>query len=147
MKIIIGADHAGFDLKSKLVAWLKERGHEVTDVGAYEENPGDDYPDFIEPVARAIADNPEQNRGIILGGSGQGEAMDANRFQGVRAAEFYGGDVSVVKVAREHNDANILSLGARFVTLDEAKKAVEIFLATDFSGDGRHVRRIEKIDD
>ena len=147
MKIYIGADHAGYELKNKLVLWLKEQGHEMTDFGAHEFNPTDDYPDFIEPVARAIASDPERSRGIILGGSGQGEAMDANRFPGVRAAEFYGGDLNIVKIAREHNDANILSLGTRFVSEEEAKKAVELFLNTLFSGDERHIRRIKKIDD
>ena len=147
MKIHIGADHAGYELKNKLVLWLKEQGHEMTDFGAHEFNPTDDYPDFIEPVARAIASDPERSRGIILGGSGQGEAMDANRFPGVRAAEFYGGDLNIVKIAREHNDANILSLGTRFVSEEEAKKAVELFLDTFFSGDERHIRRIKKIDD
>ena len=147
MKIYIGADHAGYELKNKLVLWLKEQGHEMTDFGAHEFNPTDDYPDFIEPVARAIASDPERSRGIILGGSGQGEAMDANRFPGIRAAEFYGGDLNIVKIAREHNDANILSLGTRFVSEEEAKKAVELFLNTLFSGDERHIRRIKKIDD
>lgn len=145
MKIHLGADHAGYDLKEKLKTFLESLGHEVVDHGAFEKNPTDDYPDFIEPVAQEISQDPE-SRGIIIGGSGQGEAMDANRFPHVRAAEFYGGDMNVVKVSREHNDANILSLGARFISTNEAQEAVKIFLETEFSGDPRHKRRIEKFD-
>lgn len=146
MKIYIGSDHAGFELKDKLTAWLMEQGHEVQDLGAHELNPSDDYPDFIEPVARAVASDPERSRGIVLGGSGQGEAIDANRFSGVRAAEFYGGDLNIVKLAREHNDANVLSLGARFIDDSLATEAVKVFLDTPFSGDERHIRRIHKLD-
>lgn len=147
MKIYIGADHAGFELKNRLAVWLKEvEGYDVVDMGAKEFNADDDYPDFVEPVAQAVA-NERESRGIILGGSGQGEAIDANRFAGVRAGEFYGGDVNMVKLAREHNDINILSLGARFIDEELAKRAVKIFLQTPFSGAERHVRRIEKIDD
>ena len=146
MKIHLGADHAGFELKELLKPLVELMGYEVVDHGAFTLNPGDDYPDFIEPVARAVSDNPEQSRGIVLGGSGQGEAMDANRFSGVRAAEYYGGELEIVKLAREHNDANILSLGARFLSLEEAKAAVQLFLETQFSGDERHEQRIKKID-
>ncbi len=143
MKIHIGTDHAGFELKEKLAAYLTEKGHEIVDHGAFTLNPADDYPDFIKPVAAAVASDPE-SRGVILGGSGQGEAMCANRHQGVRATVYYGGDVAMVQVSREHNNANILSLGARFVTEHEAITAVHMFLSTDFSHDERHVRRIEK---
>ncbi len=149
MKIFIGADHAGFELKNKLIAYLKEKGHEVIDKGAFEFNANDDYPDFIEPVASAVASDPEHVRGIILGGSGEGEAMDANRLKGVRATVYYGGSpesgLEIVKLGREHNNANILSLGARFITEQEAKKALDIFLTTQFLG-GRHSERIEKLD-
>lgn len=145
MKIHIGSDHAGFRLKELLKSWFMEQGHEVVDHGAKETNPGDDYPDFVMPVAKAVAENPG-SRGIILGGSGQGEAMAANRISGARAAVYYGGPLEIVKLAREHNDANILSLGARFLSEDEAQKAVKLFLETDFSGDERHIRRIEKVD-
>ncbi len=151
MKIYIGADHAGYELKEKIKAYLSslDLGYEVIDKGAFSFDPNDDYPDFVTPVAKAVAEGPELvegRMGIILGGSGEGEAMDANRIEGVRACEFYGGNLDVVKVSREHNDANILSLGARFVSEDEAKQAVDVFLNTKFSGDERHIRRIEKFD-
>ncbi|MEK7219102.1 MAG: RpiB/LacA/LacB family sugar-phosphate isomerase [Patescibacteria group bacterium] len=164
MKIYIGADHAGYELKEKLKTYLSELGYEIEDKGAFNYDENDDYPDFIIPVAKAVAEGPESEgrRGIILGGGGQGEAMCANKVSGVRAAVFYGevlpqspvdikGERSidsfeVVKLTREHNDANILAIGSRFVSLDEAKFAVELFLATKFSGDERHIRRIEKIE-
>ncbi len=146
MKVFIGADHAGFELKEKLLAMLVEEGYEVTDKGAFKYNENDDYPDFIEAVAREVSENPDGARGIILGGSGQGEAIDANKFPHVRAAEYYGGPLEIVKLSREHNDANILSLGARFVGEDEARVAVKLWLSTPFSGEERHVRRIAKLD-
>lgn len=141
MKIHIGTDHAGFELKNKLVEYITELGHEVVDHGAFVFDESDDYPDFVKPVAIAVSENPEV-RGIILGGSGQGEAMCANRHQGTRATEYYGGPIEIVKISRQHNNANILSIGARFVTDDEAKQAVKVFLETDFSNDERHLRRI-----
>lgn len=146
MKIHIGADHAGYQLKEILKPFIQSLGHEVVDHGAFDENPGDDYPDFIEPVAKAVSDDSNA-RGIVIGGSGQGEAMDANRFAHVRATEYYGGNLDVVKISREHNDANVLSLGARFVNDSEAMEAVKLFLETAFSGDARHMRRIEKLDE
>lgn len=147
MKIYIGADHAGFELKNKLAVWLKEiEGYDVFDMGAKEFDSSDDYPDFIEPVARAVAADPE-SRGIVIGGSGQGEAMDANRTPGVRAVEFYGGDVNMIKLSREHNNANVLSLGARFIDEELARRAVTVFLKTPFSDEERHERRIGKMDD
>jgi len=145
MKIFIGADHAGFELKGKLKPFLEEIGYEVEDMGAFELNQEDDYPDFIKPVARAVSENVG-SLGIILGGSGQGEAMQANRFKGVRAAVFYGGDSEIIKLSKEHNNANILSLGARFLNEEEAKEAVKLWLGTPFSEDERHKRRIKKID-
>ena len=149
MKIYIGSDHAGFELKNKLKKYLEEKGHDVVDKGAFELNLVDDYPDFIEPVAQEIAKDPDA-RGIILGGSGEGEAIDANRLKGVRATVYYGGSpdsgLEIVKLGREHNNANILSLGARFITEEEAKKAADIFLNTEFQG-GRHAKRIEEMDD
>ena len=145
MQIYIGADHAGLELKEKLVPWLKEKGHEVTDYGAYEMNPEDDYPDFVEPVARAVASDPEHSRGIVIGGSGQGEAIVANRINGVRAVVCYSLSPEVAKMERKHNNANILSLGARYIREEEAIEAVRIFLETEFDG-GRHKRRLEKID-
>ncbi len=143
MKIFIGSDHAGYELKEKLKVFLGSLGHVVEDKGAFSLNPADDYPDFITPVAEAVARDSE-SMGIILGGSGEGEAMDANRIEGVRACEFYGGDMEVVKVCREHNDANVLSLGARFIDEEEAKEALKLFLETKFSGDERHERRLNK---
>lgn len=159
MKIYIGADHAGYELKEELKNYLSELGYEVEDKGAFSLDEDDDYPDFITPVAEAVAGDTE-SKGIILGGGGQGEAMCANRVSGVRAAVFYGevlpqssvdikGERSidsfeVVKLTREHNDANILAIGVRFVSSDEAKFAVELFLSTKFSGDERHKRRIAK---
>lgn len=147
MKIYIGSDHAGFELKEKLLSMLVEEGYEVIDKGAFKYEENDDYPDFIEAVAKEVSAEPEGALGIIIGGSGQGEAIDANRFPHVRAAEYYGGPIEIVKLSREHNDANILSLGARFVKEQEAKDAVRLWLTTPFSGDERHVRRIDKIDD
>ncbi len=161
MKIYIGSDHAGFELKEKLKKYLPELGlgYEVEDMGAFELNEADDYPDYVMPVAEAVAKD-ESNMGIILGGSGQGEAMCANKVKGVRATVFYGQEQAevgvdikgvmssdtfeIVKLSREHNNANIISLGARFITEDEAKFAVELFLSTKFSGEERHIRRISK---
>lgn len=145
MKIYFGADHAGFELKEKLVSFLKELGHDIEDFGAHSFEALDDYPDFIRPAALAVAQNPG-SRGIILGGSGQGEAMCANRVPGARAAVYYGGAVDIVVLSREHNDANILSLGARFIEEEEAKEVVKLWLETPFSGAEKHARRIQKID-
>ena len=146
MQIYIGSDHAGFELKEKLKGYLKERGYDVADSGPYAYDQADDYPDYITPVARKVSENPDTVRGIILGGSGQGEAMMANRFANVRAMVYYGGPLDIIKVARGHNDANILSLGARFMSEDEAKSALELWLETPFSDEERHVRRIKKIE-
>jgi len=150
-KIYIGADHAGFNLKQELIPFVKKLGYDVFDCGAYGYDEEDDYPDYISPVAKAVALNPEINCGIILGGSGQGEAMVANRFPNVRAMVFYGhpglfskGDI--IRLGREHNDSNILSLGSRFLTTKEAKKAVKVWLSTHFTNETRHIRRIKKIE-
>ena len=163
MKIYIGSDHVGYEFKEELKKYLSELdlGYEVEDKGAFKNDKDDDYPDFIKPVAEAVAGNVE-SKGIIIGGSGQGEAICANRVKGIRAVVFYGPKEAVstvdvmgrestdafelVKLAREHNNANILSLGLRFQTVDEAKFAVELFLSTKFPGDERHIRRINKID-
>lgn len=145
MKIFIGTDHAGFELKEKLVVFLRELGYEVEDLGAHTYDAEDDYPDFIRPVALAVSGDTS-SRGIILGGSGQGEAICANRVSGVRAAVYYGGAVDIAVLSREHNDANILSLGARFIEDDEAKEIVRVWLETPFSGIERHAKRNTKID-
>lgn len=143
MRIYLASDHAGFELKAKLKIMFEENGHDVEDFGAHQYEPDDDYPDFVSKVARAVADNPD-TKGIVIGGSGQGEAMVCNRMIGARAAVYYGGNPSVLKVSREHNDANILSLGARFITEREAIDGVKEWLDTPFSNEERHIRRIAK---
>ena len=147
--IHIGADHAGFDMKEEIIRFLEQRHYEVVDHGAYELDPEDDYPDFILPVAVAVAEDP-QSRGIILGGSGQGEAIVANRVMGIRAVVFYGepvgSDESIIELSRQHNNANVLSLGARFLTDEIAIEVVDQWLDTAFSEEERHSRRIQKID-
>ena len=135
MKIFLGADHAGWELKERLKKYLRdELSYEVSDEGAFALDPDDDYPDFVRIVAKRVASDPEQSRGVILGGSGQGEAIMANRFRNVRAVVYYGqpkaGELDIIKLSREHNDANILSLGARFLTEVEAKRAVKLWLET-----------------
>lgn len=154
--IHVAADHAGFEHKEAVKQWLEEEGYEVVDHGAYEHDEDDDYPDFIAPAAHAVSSDIHHNdKGIIFGGSGQGEAILANRFQNVRSVVFNGqympGDGREVPeeiiTARQHNDANVLSIGARFLTIEETLEAVQQFLDTQFSGDERHVRRIAKIDD
>ncbi len=138
MKIHIATDHAGLDLKNIIRDYLISKGHEVTDHGAHQYDALDDYSDYIFPCAKAVASDLE-SRGIILGGSGQGEAMAANRVKGVRAAVFYNGPVEIVKLSREHNNANILSLGARFMTEDEIYGVIQMWLDEPFGG-GRHHR-------
>ena len=145
MKIFAGSDHAGFGLKEKLIPYLKELGHEVEDKGAFEYNEEDDYPDFIKPVAEAVSQDRE-TRGIIIGKSGQGEAMSANRIKGIRAMVWYGGNMEVLRLSREHNDSNILSLGAGLIGGEEVFKAVKLWLETPFADAERHIRRIKKLD-
>tara|TARA_B110000196_G_scaffold315866_1_gene326208 strand:- start:308 stop:748 length:441 start_codon:yes stop_codon:yes gene_type:complete len=144
VKVHLATDHAGLELKDKIKLYLIELGHEVIDHGAYEFDALDDYPDFIFPCAKAVAEEQE-SRGIILGGSGQGEAMAANRIKGIRAAVFYNGPEEIIKLSRQHNNANILSLGARFMTEEEIYRIIKIWFGEDFEG-GRHQRRIEKLD-
>jgi ribose 5-phosphate isomerase B len=145
MKIFIASDHAGFELKKFIVERLSLAGHDVRDMGAKTYDSEDDYPDFISLVAKEVSHQPSLVKGIVLGGSGQGEAICANKFYGIRAALYYGGNMDIVRFSREHNDANVLSVGARFVSADEALKAVNIWLSTPFSGDERHKRRIQKL--
>ncbi len=182
-KIYIASDHAGFVLKNALISHIRTLGYDIEDMGAAALNPEDDYPDFMTPLAKRVAAEPDA-RGIIIGGSGQGEAMCANRVSGIRAAVFYVIAASsaimpnlsndsasaealansaqiaeptafvnstrtkdvyeIVRRTRQHNNANILSIGARFVTQDEAFEAVRIFLETEFSGAERHQRRLAK---
>jgi ribose 5-phosphate isomerase B len=144
MKIHLATDHAGLELKNAIKDYLKGKGHEVTDHGAHEYDAQDDYPDFIFPCARAVAADPE-SRGIILGGSGQGEAMAANRIKGVRAGVYYGSEREIARLSREHNNANVLSLGARFISEQEIYDIIETWLDEPFEG-GRHQRRIDKLD-
>lgn len=153
MKIVLASDHAGFDLKAELAVFLASLGYDVEDVGAMQYDEEDDYPDFIAEAARRVSTGGGMVRAIVLGGSGQGEAIAANRFPHVRAVVYNGesrgavfNDLDEIALSREHNDANVLSLGARFLTVPEAKEAVQRWLTTPFSGDARHVRRIEKIE-
>ena len=164
-KVYLANDHAGFALKSVLIERLRAFGYETEDLGSHSFEAGDDYPDFITPCAKKVAADGAkpggaQSFGVIIGGSGQGEAMCANRVPGARAALFYGPvrasyalDINgapsedgydIVRIARRHNDANVLSLASRFVKEEEAEEAVRVFLETPFSGDPRHVRRIGK---
>ena len=145
MKIYIAGDHAGFKIKDKLKPWLEGKGHEVIDMGPWELNPGDDYPDFVIPLAKKVSQD-KKSRGIVIAGSGQGEVIAANRVKGARAALFYGGSQKILKLSREHNNSNILSLGARFLKEDEIKKAITIWLAAPFSNAARHKRRLRKAD-
>lgn len=139
--IAIGSDHAGFAYKEKIKAMLLAEGHTVRDLGTYSEE-SCDYPDFCFPVARAVASG-EVERGIVLGGSGNGEAMSANRVKGVRCGVCWTEQVAIWN--RAHNDANCLSLGQRTITEEEALKITRVWLETEFEG-GRHVRRIQKLD-
>jgi ribose 5-phosphate isomerase B len=146
MTIYFATDHAGFELKNELVTYVREElGYEVVDCGADTYDAEDDYPDFIREAAEAVSKAPEQSRAIILGGSGQGEAMCANRYANVRAVVYYGSEPEIIRLSREHNDANVLSLGARFLKLNDAKDAVRTWLQTSFTGESRHQRRILKL--
>ena len=147
MKIYFASDHAGFEMKNVLLPFVKDLGHEVFDLGPTELNPEDDYPLFIEKAALEVYKDPVGSKAIVIGGSGQGEAMVANRFPNVRAIVYYGGNTDIITLSRQHNDANVLSFGARFVSLEEAREAVSSWLQTEFSGDNRHVRRLKEIDE
>src|SRR3954464_7850990 len=141
MKIAIGSDHAGFQYKEQIRRFLVELGHSVTDFGTHSDEPVD-YPLFIAPVAAAVA-RGEFERGIVLGGSGNGEAIVANRFKGIRCAVCWNGDSA--RLGRQHNNANVISLGQRMITLEAALEIVRIWLDTPFEG-GRHQHRIELIE-
>lgn len=140
MKIAIGCDHAGFELKGIIIQYLKEKGHEVKDFGPFS---GDsvDYPDFGHPVASGV-ESKQFDMGILMCGSGNGINMTANKHQGIRSALCWKEEIA--KLARQHNDANILTLPARFIEVSEAKKCVDAFLTTPFEG-GRHEGRVKKI--
>jgi len=142
-KIVLATDHAGFELKEHVKNMLLNKGIEIKDFGAYSYDSQDDYPDFILPAAQYIADN--NFAGIIFGGSGQGEAIAANRIKGIRAAVFYNGPDEIVQLSKLHNNANVLSIGARFVNQSRAEEIIDLWLSTSFE-EGRHQRRIEKLD-
>lgn len=157
MKIYFASDHAGFALKQALTELVTSLGYKTEDCGAYELDPNDDYPVYVAKAAMAVSESKDNKCcAIVIGGSGQGEAMVANRFKGVRAAVYYGGGreqtdasgktLDVITSSRVHNNANVLALGARFLSQDEAKNAVEKWLAIPFSDEERHRRRIEQID-
>lgn len=146
MKIFLASDHAGFKLKSKVISWLREWEHDPIDLGAYSYKAGDDYPDFIRLVAKEISKKPTEYRGIVFGKSGEGEAMVCNRFKKVRATVYYGGNREIIKLSRQHNDANVLSIGADFVEESEVKEMIKLWLSLAFSGEEKHIRRINKID-
>ena len=141
MRIAIASDHAGFEYKTMLAEYLGSKGHDVADFGT-DSNVSVDYPDFIGPAARAVASG-DCERGIVLGGSGNGEAMAANRVRGVRCALCW--NVETAQLARAHNDANMISLGERLIDEDLARAIVDAWLETAFEG-GRHIPRIEKLD-
>jgi len=146
MKILLAADHAGFQLKNKIFSFLKDEGFDVEDMGAHVEDSNDDYPKIIIPVAMRIVSDPENTRAVVLGKSGNGEAIISNRFPGVRAAVYYGKNPEIIRLSREHNDANVLSLGAGFLEEDEAIEAVRLWISTPFSEEERHKRRNEMLD-
>lgn len=143
-RIVLATDHAGFKLKEAVKKSLLELGLEIKDFGALEYESTDDYPDFINPAAKFISEN-DNTMGIIFGGSGQGEAMAANRFKGVRAAVFYDGPDEIINLSRLHNNANVLSFGSRFIDADRAIELIKKWLSVEFEG-GRHQKRIEKLD-
>ena len=141
--IVLATDHAGFELKEHVKKFLSEKGFEVKDFGALEYDALDDYPNFIIPAAKFISEH--KLIGIIFGGSGQGEAMAANRIKGIRAAVFYDGPDDIIELSKLHNNANILSIGARFVSKQKSEKIINLWLSTDFE-EGRHQKRIDKLD-
>lgn len=144
--IHLAADHAGFPLKEFVKKWLQGSVYEIVDHGALENHPLDDFPDFIIPAAYAVSKQPDTSCAFIFGGSGQGEAMAANRIKGVRATVYYGGNREIIKLSREHNAANILSFGARFVSKEETKNVILEWLAAAEGTDEKYQRRNQKID-
>ncbi len=142
MRIHIGSDHAGLELKAALVSYLQGKGHDVTDHGPHEYDAVDDYPDFCIPAAIATVKDPS-SLGIVLGGSGNGEQIAANKVKGVRAALAW--NIETAKLARDHNNANVVGIGGRMHSIEECKAIIDAFVATPFSNDERHIRRINKI--
>ena len=142
MRIHIGSDHAGLELKSQLIEHLVGNGHDVTDHGPYEYDAIDDYPDFCIPAAEAVAKDLA-SLGIVLGGSGNGEQIAANKVKGIRAALAW--SVETAKLAKDHNNANVVAVGGRMHELPLVKEIIDTFIAHPFSADERHIRRIDKI--
>jgi ribose 5-phosphate isomerase B len=146
MRVHLGSDHAGLDLKDHLLTWLVDQGHEVVDHGPFVYDAVDDYPVFCLRTAEGVAGEREEgldSLGVVIGGSGNGEQMAANKVVGIRCALVWSEETAVL--AREHNDANVVSVGGRLHTLDEMTRFVEVFLGTAFSGEERHVRRIAQL--
>ncbi|MEM9336679.1 MAG: RpiB/LacA/LacB family sugar-phosphate isomerase [Patescibacteria group bacterium] len=142
--IHVATDHAGFEHKECVKEWLQNEGYVVHDHGACSHDPLDDYPDFISLAAAAVSKAPESKRAVVFGGSGQGEAMLANRYPNVRATVYYGGTDEVISLSREHNAANVLSIGARFVSKDDTLKVIWDWLHTEQHPDEKYERRIKK---
>lgn len=142
VRVYLGSDHAGFELKERLIAWLREAGHEPVDCGPETYVPDDDYPVYVLRAAHAVAGNPG-SLGIVIGGSGNGEQIASNKIPGIRAAVAWTDETA--QLARAHNDANVLSLGARMYSIDDAIGFTKIFLSTAFSGEPRHARRLAEI--
>jgi len=146
LTLYLASDHAGLALKDSCKAYLLGQGYAVLDCGAIVFSAEDDFPDFISKAAAAVSKAPETSRGIIFGGSGQGEAMLANRYPNVRATVYYGGPKEILTLARAHNDANILSLGARFLKSEEAETAIAVWLTAEADPDPKYKRRNQKIE-
>lgn len=147
MKVLFASDHAGFALKNALLAYVRDELHyDVLDCGAFTFDESDDYPGYIKKAAGMVSVRPNDVRAIIIGKSGQGEAMAANRYPNVRAAVYYGGESEIIRLSREHNDANVLSLGAGFLSETDAKDAVRMWLETPFPNEPRHARRVRDIE-
>ena len=144
MRIHIGSDHAGLELKAELIKHLTENGHDVSDHGPHEYDALDDYPDFCIPAAEAVAKDPS-SLGIVLGGSGNGEQIAANKVKGIRAALAW--SIETAKLARDHNNANVIAVGGRMHEISLVKEIIDTFIASPFSNDERHLRRIKKISD
>lgn len=144
--IHLACDHAGFTHKEAVRVWLEGEGVSVVDHGAFAHDAEDDFPDFIRLAAAAVSQSPLQSCAVIFGGSGQGEAMLANRFQNVRATAYYGGNQEIITLSRAHNDANILSIGARFLNIEETKEAITLWLEAPVLPDEKYSRRNQKME-
>lgn len=147
MKVYIATDHKGFRIKEKVKAWLLGWGYEVEDLGAHSLNPDDDYPDYASQVAGKVSKEPdaEKVRGLILGATGQGEAIVANKYNGVRCGVYYGGPEEIVALARDHSDTNVFSVGVLFMDEMTLQKMLKLWFDKPFSGTERHIRRLKKI--